>query len=840
MRFALKYSLKGIKTARARALLVVFSVMLVSLLFFASLVLPIFLDNGIHDQIYKRTGDTDITISAYSTNAERNIYSFKDIERVNGNGYIEETFDYAISAFALNGRFINKDGNRIMVLPIATTYEDLETLSSSIKFVSEKPKKFDTYSVIITEKFATSNDIKVNDMISVEINSINCRLQVVGVCANNGLLGSSGHPIMFFSKAYVKERIIGGLYTSSIFNMAFLKVKDGIDKQAVVDNLHEIYPKFDIGLVFSEAENNQLIATVNYMYNICAIIGMLFSMLVIFLTMNLIFSKRVQEFSRLRTMGATNKQLITSCMFESTLYGIVGGIFASVLGFLAYIILKHINFHLDIFHGLNFEHFVLPVIFGAIISVISGFIPAIKSTRSSIRHEMIKTSGVRKRTYFVNIGVAAILIALLIVINVLKIGSAPTFLLVAFFVIMLACVYLIPMVSLLIVRFFAKIFRKRNFDAIYIEKNMYTPSTNMVSRIICFGMAFLMFLSMAISTLQIAAYSYVYDVNINAFITGMDQYEDSMIEKVKAIDGVYEAFETVKFKYINFEDSKRVIYTSYSLKPEDFEHLYGDVLIDKDEVIEKFRTTRDAIVLNESYKYLENLKVGDRVNIVLNENFVYQYEVIGFFDSRQKCYCSAVFTLEKSKDIYTDCGGSFRLGMKIDVSKHRQIEKTLYDKNIIRGDDEMGCTNENDVKSYDTFTFPVNLIRGYMALIILLCGTCLIVGMCIAIRDSAKQSRTLNQLGMNRPKFFRALFSEVMLITVISIITGIFVMETFNMNMVKILLSTNVYMQGAVNYWSILYIILGGIGLSSILSAWFTRYLFKKLKKDFKMSVDNE
>lgn len=835
MRFSLRYSLRGIKSAKTRALLVILSVLFVSVLFFASLSLPILLKNGLDDRIYQSVGDTDIMAQVYTTDVQQNLYSMRDIEIKNGEGYIEENLDYAIGTLIMSGRYVNIRGNMIVVTPIATTYDDVLTLNASIEFVGDAPDSLDNNRVIIGEDLAKDNNVNINDTITIRVNKVDYQFIVAGICKNKGILSNSGSPVVLLNKEFVKQKIIGSIYTSALFNFAVFKVKPGVDKQKVVEDLYATYPNFSVRLVYSEAENAQVMSTTNYIYNICSSIGILFSMFVIFLTMNLIFSRRVQEFSRLRTMGATTKQLFMACLFESMLYGFIGGSGGSLLALALYEILKTIKFSLNIFHGLTAFNFILPILFGMFISVVSGLIPAIKTARTSVRQQMIKTHAVGKKTKIASMIVAVLLVAIEIVMALLPIGQAPIFQIIGFFLVLIASVYLIPIILLSLIKLIAKIPKFRKFSTVYLNKNIHSPSVNMVTRIICFGLAFMMVLSMAISTVQNFAYVYCYDSQNNAYISGKDEYTDEMIAKVLALDGVYDAFETAKFKYIKFEGNDRVVYESQSLKPEDFERLYSDVLIDREQTIQNFISNENAIVLNISYKYLENLNVGDTVKIVLNEKFTYEYQVAGFFDSTEKAYNSVVFTLEKSKAIYQEVGGSYRLGLRIEPSKFRSIESALYGKGIISSSDEVGSFATTSAKSFKTLTFPVNLIRGYMGLISILCITCLVVGMCLAVDESAKQNRTLNLLGMNKGKYRKTLFIQMLFTSIVSIFLSLITMGTFYFNMSKILLFTNIYMTGSLNGLSIALLGVLAIILGSILSIYFTRYLFKKLKKEYQM-----
>ena len=151
---------------------------------------------------------------------------------------------------------------------------------------------------------------------------------------------------------------------------------------------------------------------------------------------------------------------------------------------------------------------------------------------------------------------------------------------------------------------------------------------------------------------------------------------------------------------------------------------------------------------------------------------------------------------------------------------------------------EVGSTARNDAKSYSTLTFPVNLIRGYMILISLLCLTSIIVGMCLAIGENAKQYRTLSLLGMDKKKYGATLFAQMTFICVVSLIFALLVMGTFYFNIEKILLFTNIFMRGTLSALGILIIIFATIALSGILSVFFTRYTYKKLEKDYQMSFE--
>ncbi len=829
MRFLLHYSFKNLKSNKAKALLVVFSIFLVSILFFVSLALPVFLNNAIYQSAYQKIGDSDIYAKVYTTDINRNIYSLKDIDRINGDGYTEEHFDYAIGVFVVDGKYVNNTGEKTVVTSVATTLDDITTLKSSVRFVSAKPNSFGRDTVIITDDLAQQEDLHVGSILNIIYDESAYEFLVCGIIKNEGIITRSNSPTVLISKDFVKEHIFGSIFSSSIFNTGIFKVKDGFDKNEVTRVLHETYPFFDVKLLFSDAENAATIKTINYIYNICAGIGILFSMLVILLTMNLVFSSRVKEFARLRALGANNKQLFFSSLFESGGYGFLGGVIAIVVSMLMYIILNNLSFGANIFYGLKSYHFILPVLFGTLISILSGLWPALKSLKQSLRSQMVKSVKFDKKIQIFGVFCAILLVICLILMFALKTGQSPITQLILFVLLLALAIYLVPIIIKLFVFCMIKLFKNKSFLLLHLNKDIFTPASNMVSRIICFALAFLMILSVAVSTVENVASSYAFNTNYNAYILNVNEYSEEMIENIKAVDGVIDAYESVKFKYIKFEEGE-VIYESKSLSQDDFVRLYGEH-VDQD-TIEYYKYHKNSVVLNIGYKYLKNLKVGDTINIVLNESFVYEYEVAGFFDSNEKAYSSAVFRLDRSKEIYGDCGGDYRLLLKVDQNKFDDIEKTLFESGILDDSAEVVSTSSRDQKSYNTLVTPINLIKGYMALIGLLCILSIFVGLCIAIREEKRKNNILFNLGMVRRDFNKHYLAQLLLISIISIIVSAIVVTCFAFNLTKILLIAKVYTSASVDFLALGLISLAAVVMGAPLSLYFAKYSQKVIKEE--------
>lgn len=837
MKFILNYSIKGIKSAKARALLIIFSVALVSLLFLISIILPMFLDHGFDDVFYQRAGNTDILVSTYTSGAEQNVYSMKRIDQELGQDYIDNTFDMAVGVLALPSQYKNKNNEIVTVGTIATYYDDIIQVGG-VEFVSGNATSLGKNDVIITETLAYENDIKVGDIIILEINSVNCRLSVVGISKNKGILNEVSYPIVLISKTLIRSNVMT-LYTDNIFNLAFFRVKDGVDKNEVINDLQDVFPRFSTAFVKSDDNINHIKSVVFIIYYICAVIGVLFCALVIFLTMNLIFSKRTQEFSTLRSMGATNRHLIASCLFESGLYGLFGGVLASLLGIALYKIMQNIEFQFNMFYGLNFFHFIWPILFGIFISVISGIIPALKSIRKSVRAEMVKSNKVHKISYVIGGISLAAMIAFTVVIYALGMIRHSFIHLISFFVILFAIVYLVPLVVLYLVRFAVRCFKKKNFYMIYLDKNIYSPSTNMVSRILAFGLAFVMVLSVAVSTVMYAAEAYSYNTKYNAYIEGRTYYSAEDIEYVRGIDGVYDAYEDVDFKFVNFADGK-VIFENYSFTPEEFERLYKDCLLTPDETIRKFAENDSVIVLNQSYNYVHGFEVGDTVTIMFNSNkrFLKDFEIVGFFESDEVAYGSVIFNVQQTKPLASEYCGSYRLNMKIDWNKFSDIETELY-REFLDSSQIFASTQKRDDLAYYSLTTPMKIVQGYMGIVIGLSTICLVVGMCLALRETTKQSKILFQLGMSRKRFFMALLLEILIITGVSCLLSFFVAFTLNANLAKIILFTNVYFGGFMDYLAIGLMSGGIIIFNAILSLWLTRYMFRKINNGIRINISD-
>ena len=797
-----------------------------------------FLDHGFDDAFYQRAGNTDIMVSTYTSGAKQNVYSMKRLTEEKGATYIEDNFEYIAGVLALPSKYTNKNNDTITVGTIATYYEDIMKVGG-VELYEGNPHSLGKNDVIVTQTLASANDLHVGDMISLEINSVTCNLRIIGVSKNQGILNETSYPIVLISKTLIKSNVMT-LYTDNIFNMAFVKVKAGVNKQMVLDDLQEVFPKFSSFFIKSDENIGHIKSVVYIVYYICATIGVIFCALVIFLTMNLIFSKRTQEFSTLRSMGATNKHLIASCLFESGVYGVIGGVLASILGVVMYTILQNIEFAFKMFYGLQFWHFILPIFFGVLISVVSGVLPALKSVRKSVRSEMVKTNKIHKITYIFSGISVALIIAFTVVLNTIGLKLHSYIHLASFFVILFAIVYAVPMIIWCLVKLVVKCFRKKNFYMIYLDKNIYTPSTNMVSRILAFGLAFVMVLNVAVSTVMYSANLYCYDTRYNAYIEGKTSYSDADIAYVKSIDGVYDAYEDVDFKYVNFADG-RVIFENYSFTPEVFERLYGDCLVTPEETLQKFAENDSVIVLNQTYSYLHGFQVGDKVNIMFNsnKNFVKEYEVIGFFESEEVAFGSVIFNLEQSKALVNDFCGSYRLNLKLDWNKFVSIEDELYASGFITSSNVFASSQKRDDLNYYTLSEPMKLVEGYMGIVIVLSIVCLITGMCLAIRETTRQSKILFQLGMSKRRFWKALFIEVSVITLVSCALAFFIAEMLNLNLAKIILFTNVYMDGFMSYLTAGLIVIGVIAITSLLSVWLTRYLFKKINNGVRINISD-
>lgn len=168
-------------------------------------------------------------------------------------------------------------------------------------------------------------------------------------------------------------------------NSDSLKVSSaGMEGNQLVDYLNSTYPvDAESGQKLAEEASDSISSAlkfVHYFLIAFGLIALLVGTFIIANTFSMIVAQRTKEFALLRALGATRRQITGSVVVESLIVGILGsavGVVAGV-GLVAVIkaVLKTQDMPIEGGLGLSVSSIVVPIVLGAVVTVLSAWAPA--------------------------------------------------------------------------------------------------------------------------------------------------------------------------------------------------------------------------------------------------------------------------------------------------------------------------------------------------------------------------------------------------------------------------------------------------------------------------------
>lgn len=321
MNVIVKAFLKSLVEKKARTLLVLFSIATSAAMVFANESFARTVAQGFYDSGVRRSGNADFYIQTKEVvGAEEWI----DPAPLAAYG---DTFEYAFQSISEKALYM-PSLEQMHYFTILGTEIDEFNRRNPVTLNQGSFQDWQGFNIIIGQTYADVYDLKVDDVMSLELNSAVYDFKIVGVSAPKGLflreLADGG--FILAPKDTLAE-IFGG--TS---NLIYLKLRDRSQREAVKDRLTQDFPAYSVDYGINDA----VIAseTQNYVmpFRISSVVVVFMCMFIIFTAFNLITLERIPIVGTLRSIGSTRRLINTILIVESAGLGAIGGLAGCALG----------------------------------------------------------------------------------------------------------------------------------------------------------------------------------------------------------------------------------------------------------------------------------------------------------------------------------------------------------------------------------------------------------------------------------------------------------------------------------------------------------------------------
>ncbi len=184
------------------------------------------------------------------------------------------------------------------------------------------------FNIIIGQTYANVYQLKVGDVMRLELNNTPYDLKIIGISQPKGLflreLADGG--FILAPKETLAQIFPGGS------NLIFIKLNEPAQKAAIMERLTQDFPDFQVDYAIDSAviaaETQQAVMP----FQVSSIVVVFMCMFIIFTAFNLITLERIPIVGTLRSIGCTRRLINTVLIIESACLGAVGGLFGCVLG----------------------------------------------------------------------------------------------------------------------------------------------------------------------------------------------------------------------------------------------------------------------------------------------------------------------------------------------------------------------------------------------------------------------------------------------------------------------------------------------------------------------------
>lgn len=621
MRILFKFIAKSIWEKKLRTLLIIFTVLISTSLFFASTTLPNTLEEMLIQNIRKYVGSSDIVVTAGEE-------SPSPFFRWHGANRATTLFAIpSLESMALH------EGESFELTPVKLLGIELKDLQSFNPYVLSQgnPDSLQEDEIIIPSSFGLKHNIELSDIITLNIFGEMHNLKIAGIGKSSGPFTDDGGMIQFVVSPKLIKNIYGlsNNYASTVYIASRTE-----DKDIVKTELRKLYSNLTVADSIPQSDIDYAINSIKMPFNI--ILGLVFfvSFFIIYTSFKLIVKERLPLTGSFRSLGATKAMTSFILMGEVLLYGIIGGFVGIFLGIgilkLASKLMLPEVIASSEFTMYSWVNIMLAYISAIFIVVISSMSPISNASKHSIKEiilNMMDKPRKAHKKYRPILGVLFMFFAALAP----KYTPLSHLLLVVLLSLLLAItgvVFLVPTFTKLLVRLFEGLYQWIFGNVGVLACKNLRNNKNVIGSITLLALGITVLL-----TVNVITYSVMTEVgdhyrllgNYDVFMSA-NRLTDEVVTEIRAMDNVTGVSPVLENFHVPIKDSDRKMLKLQGLTSEHLNYWKFDVdpkLIDR-------LSHGNYIVMARMALSNFGLEDGDTITILQNGN-EHEFKIIGNF-----------------------------------------------------------------------------------------------------------------------------------------------------------------------------------------------------------------
>lgn len=629
MKIILKYILTNIKEQKIRTVVMLLSIILSTVLLFVSFSIGLSYEGAQQKMARGMAGTATIAVQSTDSNKLTSLEDIPNLSFIKSKvGILESSAVY------------HEDGY----------YESFDIMSADLEQLNKinKPRlvngnnitDFSGDKIILPDRFTSKYKIKKGDLITLQICSKPYAFEVADIAAYDTVFLRHTRGV---NALIPKDTLSKILNKESGYTKILIEPKDDITTENLVNKLSEEISaeKYKVLNTVNEA---QIIADARQKtmpFFLISFFALTMSIFIIYSSYKVITLERLPIIGTFRSIGANKKTLTNILLFESILYGSVGGLFGIPIGIVVLNFMLH-GLGNSLEQGISIPTVISPIVIissvavAIIVSLLSSYVPIKKTSQLPIKDVVLGTveeKNISNRTIFC-IGVIVLFLSILLP----RITTKNTLYLAGGFSLLgliVSTIILIPFFTNTMSTIFEFIYEKILGNEGKLAARNMKNNKNITQNIT------LLFISIsaviAISVVGSFVKTYIGDVFRDAKLQGFADGEmnQEFIEDVKHMDGIKKVLpiyvmnneiscDNIKFSRIEATDNIKSYSSMFAIN-----YTNSDM---EEAAIKAFAEER-SIILNEDTLKKTSFSIGDEINVSNGGEEVF-YKIVGSFKSR--------------------------------------------------------------------------------------------------------------------------------------------------------------------------------------------------------------
>lgn len=776
MNIILKYIIRSSMEKKFRTFLIVLAIAISGALFYASFSIKENLEITYTKSFLQTVGNADLLIQP-NEDSTSEYFSDKLVQKVKGeSSYIVNRINKVVN-------YKRSTEHYDMLSMVGMNLEDYRKTNTLVLVKKGKVEPFKGNKIIISQKTADYYGLEIGDTMQFMMNERLRSYEIVAIAGGQGL---------FLDESFMKyglvpyDKLSDYLDTNQYPNTIYIKAKDKNNVPSLMDEIQKLYPKYEVKEPFTQEDLEEKTSMLSMSLIFITIMVSFMSVFIIYSSFKVIMLQKMPHLGTFRSVGADQKKINQVMFLESGIYGILGGLLASVIGILiSYVLsvvtmpeaLKEIGTKVEL--KISIPKVILGFLMANMICFMSTFLPIMQISRKPIKEVVLnmttkgKKSGKNKTLLGVILLVIAALVPQYMQDDQIK---AVVGMMIAMPAISFGGIYIMPAAIDIIVRVLSPIMGLifGNVGKIALRNVRRDKSLLNSATLIMIGVSVMLMVNSLTNNLTKELMVAVSNIITSDVEVSMKEMGSETISHLRSYEGVREIEVYNSIDDVPVSPLTSNVTTIHGIANCDFYKIMDiPVVGDVKKLTEELQKGRNVIITKTIQKR-NHLKIGDEVEIDFGKfkGEKRKYKVIGVCDTVMQAgsymMIGRKYMQMDTNRYYYDWAGIL---LKPGVDRTAfgdQLKKDYKDQDI-----SLSTREEVSEGLHASMSEMTSLITGFALIAVVVGCVGILNNFIISFIERKRSLAVLKSIGMNKKQIRKMLLIEGAMVGVTGAVVGI-------------------------------------------------------------------